>query len=89
MSPQPSHYAQRLRAEQQAKGGGNERLSEYFNPEKHDQIVRRGELQAILDRLMYGLAHDQWYHRAWRGVQRYFAQSARAPLREEKKGETP
>ena len=81
--PRPSPYAQQLAAERKAQKG--ERLSEYFHPDKHDQIVRRGELQAILDRLMYGLAHDTWYFRMWRGIQRYFAESARAPLREEKK----
>ncbi len=81
--PQPSAYAQKQRAERQSQPG--ERLSEYFAPEKHDQIVRRGELQAILDRLMFGLAHDTWHHRLWRGVQRYFVNSAKAPLREGKK----
>lgn len=80
--PQPSAYAQKQRAERQAQG---ERLSEYFAAEKHDQIVRRGELQAILDRLMFGLAHSTWYHRLWRATQRYFVNSAKAPLREDKK----
>ena len=63
-----------------------EKLSEYFDKEKLDQIVRRGELLAILDQFAKQVI-TPWYVRLWRRVQMYYVKSATAPLpvEEEKK----
>lgn len=61
-----------------------ERLSEYFKPEKHDQIVRRGELLAILTNLTKEITMP-WYAKLWRWLQRYYVRSATAPVAEEEK----
>lgn len=77
--PQPSAYALKQRAERAQKG---EKLSEYFDPSKAELVVRRFELQAILDRFMWAQQHNKWHHRVWRAIQRYFMESARAPVKE-------
>jgi hypothetical protein len=71
------------------RGGGahkqqGEKLSEYFDPKNAELIVRRFELQAILDRAFTELL-TPWYVRAWRRVQRYFVESARAPIAQDEK----
>ena len=63
---------------------GGERLSNYFDKEKHDLIVRRGELAAILDRLTTEITMP-WYKRVWRWWRRYYVKSATAPVAEEEK----
>lgn len=64
----------------------SERISEYFDKEKLDQIVRRGELLAILDQFAKNFM-TPWYKRLWRRMQLYYVKSATAPLpvEEEKK----
>lgn len=64
---------------------GAERISEYFDPKKHDQIVRRGELMAILSHLTKELTMP-WYKKLWRWLARYYVRSATAPVAEEPEG---
>jgi len=60
----------------------SERISEYFDKEKLDQIVRRGELLAILDQFAKNFM-TPWYKRWWRWLQRYYVRSATAPIEPE------
>ncbi len=59
-----------------------ETVGDYFLPDRSEQIVRRGELLAILTHIEKRRADDVWHKRAWRGMQQYFITSARAPLAE-------
>lgn len=61
-----------------------ERISQYFDKEKLDLIVRRGELMAILDQLVKQITMP-WYVKAWRRLQMYYVRSATAPMAEEEK----
>ncbi len=60
-----------------------ETVSEYFNPEKGEQIVRRNELMAILSHIERSRGEVSLWGRFKRGVQKYYIASARAPVADE------
>jgi hypothetical protein len=66
-----------------------ERISDYFLPDRADQIVRRGELLAILTHVENVRDSQKWYRRLWRQMQKFYIWSARAPMASDEPARKP
>lgn len=57
-----------------------ETISEYFNADRAEQVVRRYELLAILTQYEKARRDTVWWKRAWHGITNYYRKSAMAPV---------